>query len=185
MLQVTIPTGVRTVFGKGAMRQMRMKGKTPAVLYSGGNEPVALEFDAALLFKNLLFLQRRNAVVTLEVEGDNKGTRQVLVKEIQKHPVTDRLIHVDFFEIELDKALDFSVPVEFTGSAIGVEMGGQLHIAHNAVQLRGCPLDIPDSIAVDITSLDRGTRGITLGDLDLPEKVEMLDDDKLTCVSIQ
>ena len=185
MLQVTMPTAVRTVFGKGAMRQMRMNGKTPAVLYSGGEEPVALEFDAALLFKNLLFLQRRNAVVTLEIEGDSKGTRQVLVKEIQKHPVTDRLVHVDFQEIELDQTLDFTVPVEFTGSAVGVDMGGFLCIANDSVKLRGCPLDIPDSIAVDITPLDRGEAGITFGDLELPAKVEMLEDAKVTCVSVQ
>jgi large subunit ribosomal protein L25 len=184
MLEVTIPTSVRTVFGKGAMRQLRMNGKTPAVLYRRGNETVALEFDAGLLFKNLLFLQRRNAVVTLEVEGDSKGTRQVLVKEIQKHPVTDRLIHVDFLEIELDQALDFAVPVEFSGTAIGVDMGGFLQISQNIVHLRGCPLDIPDSIEVDITSLDRGAAGITFGDLKLPEKVEMLDDAALTCVFV-
>ena len=184
MLQVTIPTGVRTVFGKGAMRQMRMSGKTPAVLYRGGKESLALEFDAALLFKNLLFLQRRNAVVTLEVEGDDKGVRQVLVKEIQKHPVTDKLIHVDFLEIELDQSLDFAVPVEFTGTAIGVDMGGMLQVSQDTVHLRGCPLDIPDAIEVDITSLDRGAAGITFGDLNLPENVEMLDNAKQTCVSV-
>ncbi len=184
MLQVTIPSTVRTVFGKGAMRQLRMNGKTPAVLYNGGNEPIALEFDAGLLFKNLLFIHGRNAVVTLEVEGDNKGTRQVLVQEIQKDPVTDRLVHVDFLEIELDKALDFIVPVEFTGVARGVDMGGELKILKEIAHLRGCPLDIPDSLTADITELDRGEAGVTYGDFELPAKVEMLEDAKVTCVQV-
>ncbi|HEB70562.1 MAG TPA: 50S ribosomal protein L25 [Desulfobulbus sp.] len=184
MLQVTIPSTVRTVFGKGPMRQLRMNGKTPAILYSGGNEPVSLEFDAGLLFKNLLFIHGRNAVVTLEIEGDGKGTRQVLVQEIQKDPVTDRLVHVDFLEIELDKALDFVVPVEFTGVARGVDMGGELQILKDTAHLRGCPLDIPDSLTADITELDRGEAGVTFGDLQLPAQVEMLEDATVTCVQV-
>ncbi len=185
MIQVTMSSGVREVFGKGAMRQMRMKGKTPAVLYSGGSEPVALEFDAGQLFKNLLFIHGRNAVVTLEIEGDSKGTRQVLVQEIQKDPISDKLVHVDFLEIELDKTLDFVVPVEFSGVARGVDLGGELMVFKDVVHLRGCPLDIPDSIVTDISNLDRGEGGITFGDLKLPENVEMLDDAKLTCVEVQ
>ena len=185
MLQVTMSSGVREVFGKGAMRQMRMKGKTPAVLYSGGAEPIALQFDAGQLFKNLLYIHGRNAVVTLEIEGDGKGTRQVLVQEIQKDPVTDSIVHVDFLEIELDKTLDFAVPVEFTGVARGVDMGGELVVFKDIVHLRGCPLDIPDSIVADITKLDRGKAGITFGDLKLPENVEMLDRAGVTCVAVQ
>jgi large subunit ribosomal protein L25 len=162
-----------------------MNGKTPAVVYSGGKDPLALEFDATLLFKDLLFIHGRNAVITLEIEGDDKGTRQVLVQEIQKDPVTDQLLHVDFLEIELDKALDFVVPVEFTGVARGVDMGGELRIFNKEVHLHGCPLDIPDAIVADITELDRGEAGLTFGDLSLPDKVEMLDDAKVTCVLVQ
>lgn len=185
MLQVTLPAAVRSVFGKGAMRQMRMDGKTPAVLYSGGQEPVSLEFDTGVLFKNLLFIHSRNAVVTLEIEGDTKGTRQVLVQEIQKNPVTDTVVHVDFLEIDLDKNLNFIVPVEFTGVARGVDMGGELQVFKKSVTLRGCPLDIPDSIVTDITTLDRGAAGVKVGDLLLPEKVEILDDVNITCVAVQ
>ncbi|HHD62853.1 MAG TPA: 50S ribosomal protein L25, partial [Desulfobulbaceae bacterium] len=110
---------------------------------------------------------------------------QVLVQEIQKDPVTDQLLHVDFLEIEIDKALDFVVPVQFTGVARGVDMGGELRILKNEVHLHGCPLDIPDTIVADITELDRGEAGLTFGDLSLPDKVEMLDDAKVTCVLVQ
>ena len=184
MLQVTMPAAVRTVFGKGPMRQMRMQGKTPGILYSGGTEPVALEFEAGQLFKNLLFIHGRNAVVTLEIEGDSRENRQVLIQEIQKDPVSDRVIHVDFLEIDINDNLDFVVPLEFTGVARGVDMGGELQVHRNSVRLRGCPLDIPDAITTDITELDRGGDGLTFGDLALPDKVEMLDDPSVTCVQV-
>ena len=113
MLQVNMKTKVRTVFGKGPMRQLRMRDITPANLYSGGAESVALQFDAAKLYKDLLFIHGRNAVVTLEVEGDSKGSRNVLVQEIQKEPVDGSLLHVDFLEIDLNKPAQFTVPVEY------------------------------------------------------------------------
>ena len=82
MLQVKMETKVRTVFGKGPMRQLRMRDITPANLYSGGNEPVSLQFDTAKLFKDLLFIHGRNAVVTLDVEGDSKGSRNIELKSV-------------------------------------------------------------------------------------------------------
>ncbi len=184
MIQVTMPTTVRSVFGKGPMRQLRMNGKTPAVLYSNGVESLPLEFDAGVIFKNLLFIQGRNAVVKLEMEGENESTRQVIVQAIQKYPVSDKLVHVDFLEIEIDKPRSFSVPVEFTGAARGVDMGGELRVFKDKLQLRGRPLDIPDSITVDITNLDRGEAGILLSELKLPDNVEMLDDGAVTCVTV-
>lgn len=184
MIQVTMPTAVRSVFGKGSMRQLRMSGKTPAVLYSNGSESLPLEFDAGVIFKNLLFIHGRNAIIELAVEGEDKGGRQVIVQEIQKDPVTGKLVHVDFLEIEVDKPRNFYVPIEFTGVARGVDIGGELQVFKDKVQLRGLPLDVPDSLVADITELDRGEAGIILSDLNLPDNVEMLDDGAFTCVAV-
>jgi len=184
MLQVNIESTVRTVFGKGPMRQLRMRDITPAVLYSGGAEPVALQFDTAKLFKNLLFIQRRNAVLTLQIAGDSKEKRNVLVQEIQKEPISGNLVHVDFLEIDLQKALKFSVPVEYVGTAKGVDLGGELQVFKDKITLRGCPLDIPDVIKVDITGLEQGGAGLTYGDLPIPENVEMLDKPDVLCVIV-
>ena len=183
MIQVSMPAAFREVFGKGESRRLRSSNITPAVLYSGGSESLTLQFDAGLLYKNLLDIRGRNAVVTLTIEGDTKGERHVLVREIQKNPVTDRLIHVDFLEIDLDKPIDFAVPLKYQGAAKGVELGGEMHVSKNAVQLRGCPMDIPDYIEVDPSSLDRGD-GVTIGDIATPEKVEMLDKADAVCVSV-
>ena len=86
MIQVDIPGFVRTAFGKGECRRLRMDSKTPAVVYSKGADAVALQFDEATLYKDLLFIHGRNAVVTLDIEGDEKGKRHALVQEIQKDP---------------------------------------------------------------------------------------------------
>ncbi len=183
MIQVSMPAAFREVFGKGESRRLRNSEVTPAVLYSGGDDSLTLQFDAGLLFKNLFDIHGRNAVFTLAIEGDKKAERHVLVKEVQKNPVTDRLIHVDFFEIELDKPTNFTVPLKYKGAAKGVELGGELHISKNVVHMRGCPLDIPDLIEVDISELDRGD-GRTIGDITVPEKVEILDKPDAVCVSV-
>jgi large subunit ribosomal protein L25 len=185
MLQVRLDSTVRTVFGKGPMRQLRMRDITPANLYSGGRETVSLQLDTPKLYKNLLFIHGRNAVVTLQVEGDVAGERHVLVQEIQKEPVSGSLIHVDFLEIDLQKAAKFTVPIEYVGTAKGVDLGGELHVFKDTLQLRGCPLDIPDVIQVDITSLEQGGAGLTYGDLPVPANVEMLEKASVTCVAVQ
>ncbi len=184
MLQVNMESKVRTVFGKGPMRQLRMRDITPANLYSGGAESVSLQLDTAKLFKNLLFIQRRNAVVTLQIEGDSKEKRHVLVQEIQKEPVSGSLLHVDFLEIDLKEAAKFTVPIEYVGTAKGVDLGGELHVFKETMQLRGCPLDIPDVIKVDITPLEQGGAGLNFGDLALPDNVEMLEKPDTTCVVV-
>ncbi|MCL2457718.1 MAG: 50S ribosomal protein L25 [Desulfobulbus sp.] len=185
MLQVRMDSKVRTVFGKGPMRQLRMSEITPANLYSGGKPPVSLQCETSKLYKDLLSIHGRNAVVNLQVEGDSIGERHVLIQEVQKDPTTGHLLHVDFLEIDLKKAGKFIVPIEYVGTAKGVDLGGELHVYKNTVQLRGCPLDIPDVIRVDVTPLEQGGAGLTYGDLPLPANVEMLEKFSVTCVAVQ
>lgn len=183
MIQVSMPATFRSEFGKGASRQLRMQEQTPAVLYSGGDDAVALQCDASELYKKLFEIHGRNAVVTLSIEGDKKGERHVLVQEVQKNPVTDRLVHVDFMEIKLEKPANFLVPIKFVGTPKGVDLGGDLQVLAKTVELKGCPLDIPDFLEVNIKGLDKGD-SLTFGDIALPDKVEMLNPEKKTCVAV-
>lgn len=183
MIQISMSAALRTGFGKGASRQLRMKEFTPAVVYSGGTDALALQFDSAMLYKSLYDIHGSNAVVTLNIDGDEKGERHVLVKEIQKNPVTDSLVHVDFLEIVLDKPAVFAVPLKYVGTAKGVDLGGDLQTFRTSVKVKGAPLDIPDFIEVDIKNLARGD-SLTIGDLALPGKIEMLDKAKAVCVSV-
>jgi large subunit ribosomal protein L25 len=183
MIQISMPAAFRSTFGKGASRQLRMKEFTPAVVYSGGSAAVPLQFETAILYKSLLEVHGRNAIVTLKIEGDDKAERHALVKEVQKDPVNDQVVHVDFLEIALDNPAVFAVPLKFVGIAKGVDLGGELHLLQSKVKLKGYPMDIPDSIEVDIKDLARGD-SLTFGDMKLPAKVEMLADAKAVCVSV-
>ncbi len=184
MLKIDVSATVRTVFGKGAARRLRMDDQTPAVLYAGGSDALSLQVEAVALHRSLFAIHGRNAVVSLNIDGDVKGTRHVLVKEIQKNPVTEQLIHVDFLEIALDQPREFNVPIQYLGKARGVDKGGLLQVSRNSVKLRGCPLDIPDAIEVDITELDRGQAGLTCDDLNIPNNVELLDKREAVCVAV-
>jgi large subunit ribosomal protein L25 len=184
MLQVNMSAAKRTASGKGECRRLRMAKKTPAVVYGKGQAALPIEFDAAALHKDLLFIHRRNAVVTLKIEGDEKAERHAVVQEIQKAPTVEQVLHVDFLEIELDKPVDRPVPLRLTGVAKGVEFGGELNVVRQAVTLRGCPLDIPDEIVADITALEKGGAGLTCADLSLPAKVELMDAPSQICALV-
>lgn len=176
MIQVDIPAAARTVFGKGGSRRLRMDKKTPAVVYSKGEESLAVQFDEAVLYKDLLFIHGRNAIISLDIEGDSAEKRHVVVREIQKDPVLEKVLHVDFQEINIEDNKKFCVDLRLTGVAKGVDIGGELSVPKASVVLRGRPLDIPDEIVADITELDRGGKGLCCEDLSIPNNVEMLDD---------
>lgn len=184
MLQVNMSAAKRTAFGKGECGRMRTAKKTPAVVYGKGHAAMPVEFDAAALHKDLLFIHSRNAVVTLKIEGDEKAERHAVVQEIQKAPTVEQVLHVDFLEIELDKPVSLNVPLRLTGVAKGVEFGGELSVVKQAIVLRGCPLDIPDEIVADITALEKGGAGLTCADLALPEKVELMDAQSQVCAVV-
>jgi large subunit ribosomal protein L25 len=181
MIQVDMTASVRQDFGKGASRRLRSAGNTPAILYGQNSEPKALTMETKQLVKQLLKISGRNAVITLDVDG---GKHHVMVKEIQTDPVRDTLVHTDFLEISLETPAIFTVPLNFVGTAKGVDMGGFLQVSKEGVLVKGLPLDIPDSIEVDITALELNSKGIICGDLNIPENITLLEDDAALCVSV-
>lgn len=174
MLQLEISANVRSSHGKGAARVLRSKGLTPAILYGSGMETVSLELDTKSFTKTLLDLNRRNALINLDVlEGKKKSTRHVVIKELQTDPIKDSLMHADFCEVSLDKPVALQVPIELVGQAKGVEVGGILQVGMAKVQMKGKILDFPDVISVDITDLGFED-GMTCKDLEVPANMEML-----------
>ncbi len=182
MLKVDMTAQTRNTFGKGAARVIRRAGKTPAVLYGPKTDPMALELNTKDFTKGLLFINRRNAVVSLSVD-DGSATKHVMVKEIQAHPIHDTLVHADFVEISLDADMSLSVPLKFTGKAKGVDLGGEMHNPVSEVLLTGKPLDIPDFIEIDVTSLSIGD-SLSCADLDIPAGVSMVTDGSKICASV-
>lgn len=184
MLQVDLDATVRKNFGKGASRTMRREGQTPAILYGPKSEPLALTLDTNKFTKALLKLQRRNAVINIDIKSEGRAEkRHVLIKEIQVDPIQDTLKHADFYEIVLDSPAVFTVPVKYVGKAAGVDLGGDLEIYVKKVTLKGNPLDIPDVIEVDISPLKLDEK-ITNKDLVIPESVSLLDKPNTICVEV-
>ena len=181
MLQVEMSASVRTGTGKGAMRRLRMDGKTPAVVYGAGSKALALQLETSIFFQQLLDMYHRNCVVTLKI--DDGSTRHVLVKDVQTDPVRDTLLHADFVEIDLGKPRRFTVPLAFTGKAKGIDFGGELQIEKREVVLEGNPLDIPDDIKIDITPLKIG-ESITVGSVSIPENVILVTKADAICVAV-
>ncbi len=184
MLQVDVAAQVRKNTGKGAARTLRRSGKTPAVIYGAENEPISLTLDTHSFTKTLLHLQRRNAVVNLDIETEaGNEKRHVLIKEIQVDPIADTLEHADFYEIKLDTPRTFTIPLKYHGKARGVEMGGDLSISINEIKVKGNPLDIPDMVEIDVTPLGTGEH-IACQDLKLPENVMLLENKNKVCVAV-
>lgn len=181
MIQVDVNARVRERSGKEATRDLRRNGRSPAILYGRDKEPIALEVSTKDMTKTLLHIQRRNAVANLNIEG--KGQRYVMIKDIQSHPVHDTLLHTDFYEIVIEEPQIFKVPVNFSGKAAGVEMGGDMFVYVREVSLQGKPLDIPDTIEVDVSPLGLDEQ-ITCGELKIPENVTMLDEADKLCLAV-
>lgn len=181
MLQVEMTASVREVTGKGPMRQLRMKGMTPAVVYGRGSEASKLQLDSKILMSKLLQFYRRNTIVTLKVDG--QADKSVMIGEVQTDPVRDTLVHVDFCEIDLEKVRCYSVPVKYTGTPKGVDLGGELIVAYPEIELKGKPLDIPDELTVDITPLQIG-HSIKIEAISMLGNVELVSPKDATAVSV-
>ena len=107
MIQQDMTAAVRQDFGKGATHRLRQSGYAPAILYGKKTEPMALAMETKTLTRELLRLHGHNAVVTLDIEGEKANKKHhVLIKDIQTDPITDAVLHVDFFEIRIERHVD-------------------------------------------------------------------------------
>jgi large subunit ribosomal protein L25 len=181
MIQVEMSANLRTVRGKGPMRRLRDQGLTPAVVYGAGVEALSLQMNTKELNAKLLEIVRRNAVVTLKI--DENTDKSVVLKEVQTDPILDTLIHVDFCEIDLDKAKVFTVPLNFSGTARGVDLGGRLETYADSVLLEGKPLDIPNEVTLSVNSINIGEQ-LTFSAIQLPENVSLVSKADVACVGV-
>ena len=185
MIQQDMTAVIREDFGKGAAHRLRQSGYAPAILYGKKSEPIALAMETKTLTRDLVRLHGHNVVVNLIIEGEKgKKKHNVLIKDTQTDPITDSILHVDFFEIDLDKEVVLDVQVVYSGTAKGVDLGGILNIMEHTIKIKGLPLAIPDEITVDVTSLELMSQGITCGDLVIPEGVTLEEELDKVCVSV-
>ncbi|WP_319408168.1 50S ribosomal protein L25/general stress protein Ctc [uncultured Desulfosarcina sp.] len=172
----------REAVGNGSSRVLRRDGKIPAILYGPNTEPIKLSIDKLELepiFKSGAVAQK---LLKLQIEGAD-DTRNVMIKEMQRHPVSHNLLHLDLYEVSMDHKIKVMVPVVTTGKCIGVEMGGMLQLIRRELEVFCLPDRIPEKITIDITDLDIGD-SFHVEDLALEGEVEIPADVNFTILTI-
>jgi large subunit ribosomal protein L25 len=152
MKSITIKGSQRESVGKVATKALRNAGQVPCVIY-GGDKPV--HFSAPeLAFKKLVYTPN---VYTATIELDGQKVAAIL-QDIQFHPVTDRIIHIDFYQLFDDKEVTMNIPVHLVGSAPGVLNGGSLRFPKRKLRVKALPGNLPDFFNADISKLKIGSK---------------------------
>ena len=151
MKSITIKGSQRESVGKVATKALRNAGKVPCVLY-GGEKPLHFAADE-LQFKNLVYTPNAH---TAAIELENGEKFDAVLQDIQFHPVTDKIIHVDFYQLFSDKPVTIDIPVVLEGTSPGVRNGGRLLFRKRKLAIKALPNLLPDSITVDISKLKIG-----------------------------
>jgi len=149
MKSLTIKGSKRESVGKAASKALRNAGRVPCVLY-GGDEPMHFHADERE-FKDLVYTPDTHTVV---IELDDGSKHEAIMQDVQFHPVTDRILHVDFYRLYPDKEVTVVVPVKTVGVAPGVIKGGKLFFNERKLKIRALPKNLPDYVEVDISNLD-------------------------------
>lgn len=152
MKSITIKGSERENVGKSATRLLRDAGMVPCVLY-GGDKPVHFSAEEKA-FKNLVYTPNAHTVV---IETGKKSYNAIL-QDIQVHPVSDKILHLDFFQLTDNKEITMEVPVKVTGVSPGVLLGGVLRLNQRKLKVKALPSDLPDFIEADITPMEMGNK---------------------------
>lgn len=165
--------------------QLRNRGLVPAVLYGHNTDAVALALKANE-FEKIYQEAGESSLIKLKIDADEtKEERMVFIYDIQKHPVSDRIIHADFYQAKMDEAMQVEVPLVFNGEAPAVkDLGGVLVKNLYSVEVEALPQDIPHEIEIDIVSLKTFEDSIRVKDLQVSDKVTILADAEEGVVSV-
>jgi len=153
MKSITIKGSKRESVGKVATKALRNAGKVPCVLYGGEK---AIHFSAdEVAFKKLVYTPN---VYTATIELESGEKFNAILQDIQFHPVSDRILHIDFYQLFDDKEVTMSIPVTLVGNAPGVIAGGSLRFPKRKLRVKGLPANLPDFINADISKLKIGSK---------------------------
>ena len=156
MSQEVLVVPKREKFGKAAIRDLKKQGMIPAVVYGLNEPPVAIAISPKAVARVLATDAGMNSVMFLQREGTDIQ-RHVIIKDLQRDPITGRLRHVDFMRVDMSHKVRVKVPVRLVGTAIGVKSeGGVLDFAHREIEVECLPSLIPAHIDVDVTALKVG-----------------------------
>ena len=169
---------IRKENGTSAARRTRLQNKVPGVVYHSGVEGIPLSIE-----KNSLNKALKTGQMIFEIKVGDED-QFVLVKEIQYHPVTDDIIHIDFQKVKEDEKISLDVAVRSVGDAQGVKLGGILVQMLNSVSVKCKPSEIPEFLEIDVTEMAINTN-LFVKDISLPDDVEILTAEDIAVISVQ
>ena len=183
MEKFELHANVRKLTGNNPARQLRRGGFIPAVLYGPQTEPVLLavsvkEFETILKKGNV-----GSMILNLVIQNGQQVTKPAMIKELQSHPVSGNFIHIDFYEIDMNRKINVMIPIVTRGKSKGVEDGGLLQIVRREIEVLCLPGDIPETIEIDVTNLDIGD-SVHVEEIPLGDNVELPSDVNFTVVTI-
>lgn len=178
-----LKTNLRLSVGSSPARELRRNGKIPAVLYGPETEPILLSVNIIDLEQAMQKGTSSQVLFSLVIQNDKTNKKAVMIKELQIHPVSRNFLHVDFYEIDMNRKINVKVPVTIKGKAKGLEFGGTLQILRRELEVLCLPLKIPESIEVDITDLDIGD-SVHVDEIPLEGDIEIPFDVNFTVVTM-
>ena len=158
MESIALKASLREATGKKSSKAVRTQEGVPCILY-GGKENINF-FAAESDFRHIIYTPKVY-VVEIDIDGN---CHHAIIKELQFHPVTDQLLHVDFYALSDQKPVTVEIPVKLHGSSVGVREGGKLSADKHKVKVKGLYRDIPAEIEIDITELGIG-KSIRAGEI--------------------
>ena len=181
MATVTLSASTRAKFGKGAARKIRKAGSLPGVVYRAGEEASSVSLDPTALEAAFRSTMDPNTLIELDVEGSK---HLCLIKDVQRHPVSQMIRHVDLYEVVADQVVTVPVRVRAEGVPAGVKLGGSLQYINRTLVVRTAVTNIPEFIGVDVTPMEIGSF-VRASEIDAPKGTEILFDQDfnvLACV---
>src|SRR2546421_4905712 len=184
MKSLSLKAFPRAVVKRSRVRKLRATGRVPAIIYGRQTKPQNLEVGLKEIEDLIHHSVSETILVDLAVDGEAKLRRLALVQEVQHHPLSGKVLHVDFHEVAENEKVTVTVPVETAGEAAGVKTGGGVleHVLFK-LKVRALPGELPEVITVDVTRLEIG-QSIHLGEIPLPPGVEVIGDKKIPVISV-
>lgn len=172
MEKLELKSKVRTTVGNGPARELRRQGSIPAVFYGPDSESILLSISTKALELVTKSANIGQLLLNLTIEGDESITKTAMIRELQVHPLSGNLIHVDFYEVDMARKITVSIPIITTGKSVGVEQGGVLQLVRRELEVLCLPNEIPESIEVDVSNLDIGD-SLHVDEIELGEDIEL------------
>lgn len=175
MEKVELEAKKRELVGTAKSRNSRLSGFIPAIVYGKGMDSIPIEVDSKKFVKIISSKAGRNVIINLKITSDGKvQTAPVLTHDVQKNPINDSIIHVDFYRIKMEEEIKTKIPIVLAGEAVGVKLdGGILVHGLREIEIKCLPVNIPNKFEIDVSSLKIGN-SLHVSDLKVEKDITVL-----------